>query len=509
MSLSQREIQDLYGESMKPMNSYYKVKRTIERCHSGEPLPRQIQGNRSAGDYEIPLHDGEVAAKWDCEKSLPILDDGNTTKQVGIGFREGSNAIVRFSRSESGQRACDAFLKGNSELTLSYLTERHGRKPVALSIRAVSDGTEKETVMSEQITIPKETIRQIVRQELKADQPLSTPEIIEHQERSFSLTKAINAEIHGDWTDAGFEREQCQEAKRNYVGQARGMVIPSDALWSRTTMATTGDIAGAIGTDLREDLYIDALRPMSSVVAAGARILNLSAKTSLPKNNNDVSAAWTTEGGAITESDIDIDVITLEPKMLAGRASYTRQVLATATPNIETLVRRNLQLQIANALDDAALDGSGSSGQPTGIANTTGIETFATAGSSTMTHAESLDAMAEVAANFFDTSNGTWLINPTDAATLGAQTVDSGSGRFVYQDGRITGRRAIETTHVAAETAYFGLFDNVMIGMFGGIDIVTDPYTNGSTGVVNIYAYQMADVAVAHAGAFQKVTLTA
>jgi HK97 family phage major capsid protein len=126
-----------------------------------------------------------------------------------------------------------------------------------------------------------------------------------------------------------------------------------------------------------------------------------------------------------------------------------------------------------------------------------------------MTHAESLDAMAEVAANFFDTSNGTWLINPTDAATLGAQTVDSGSGRFVYQDGRITGRRAIETTHVAAGTAYFGLFDNVMIGMFGGVDIVTDPYTNGSTGVVNIYAYQMADVAVAHAGAFQKVTLTA
>ena len=45
--------------------------------------------------------------------------------------------------------------------------------------------------------------------------------------------------------------------------------------------------------------------------------------------------------------------------------------------------------------------------------------------------------------------------------------------------------------------------------MFGGIDIVTDPHTNGSTVVANIYAYQMADVAVAHAGAFQKVTLTA
>ena len=45
--------------------------------------------------------------------------------------------------------------------------------------------------------------------------------------------------------------------------------------------------------------------------------------------------------------------------------------------------------------------------------------------------------------------------------------------------------------------------------MFGRVDLVVDPYTNGSTGVINLYAYQLADVAVAHAGAFNKVTLTA
>ena len=80
---------------------------------------------------------------------------------------------------------------------------------------------------------------------------------------------------------------------------------------------------------------------------------------------------------------------------------------------------------------------------------------------------------------------------------------------FVYENGQIAGRNVIETTHVAAGTAYFGLFDNVYIGMFGGVDLVVDPYTNGSTGVINVYAYQLADVAVAHAGAFNKVTLTA
>ena len=61
-----------------------------------------------------------------------------------------------------------------------------------------------------------------------------------------------------------------------------------------------------------------------------------------------------------------------------------------------------------------------------------GIKTFATASGSTMTHAESLDEIAEVGTNNHYTSNGVWLVHPTDAATLGAQTKDSGSGQFVY-----------------------------------------------------------------------------
>ena len=104
---------------------------------------------------------------------------------------------------------------------------------------------------------------------------------------------------------------------------------------------------------------------------------------------------------------------------------------------------------------------------------------------------------------------GVWLVHPTNAATLGAQAKDSGSGQFVYQDGMIAGRRVIETTHAALHTAYFGLFENVMIGTFGGVDIVVDPYTNGSTGIVNIYAYQLCDVGVLRPNAFQKVTLSA
>ena len=300
-----------------------------------------------------------------------------------------------------------------------------------------------------------------------------------------------------------------QEERRNYGGAAKGIAVPHKALHTHATMVSIGAISGGIGTQLSPEMFIDVMRPVSSVLAAGGRMMSLNGKTSIPKNSNDVSAAFTAENASITESDIDIDTITLEPHLLAGRASYSRAVLATVTPDIEQLIRRNLQLQIANGMDDAALDGSGSGAVPQGIANATGIETFATAGSSTMTHPESLDAIAEVGANNHDTSNGVWLVHPTNAATLGAQAKDSGSGQFVYQDGMIAGRRVIETTHAAAGTCFFGLFEHVIVGTFGGLDLVIDPYTNGSTGIVNIYAYQLCDIGVLRPDAFQKVTLTA
>ncbi len=54
-----------------------------------------------------------------------------------------------------------------------------------------------------------------------------------------------------------------------------------------------------------------------------------------------------------------------------------------------------------------------------------------------MTHAESLETIAAVAANNLDTAGGVFIIHPNDAATIGATNKDSGSSTFVYENGRI------------------------------------------------------------------------
>lgn len=503
------DIQALYADTAKASwagGTSDTITLDAERRSFDCKIMSQRSGTR---DLEITLP-SELVGNGAPDRALPVLIDGQTAwdNQVGAVFADGAeHGFVRFSSSEKGKEWQKSFVAGKAQLELAYLTRGEKKSPSAFAIKAVSDGTHGEIDMSEQLEIPKEVIRKVVREEISAQQPI--PYYIPDEHREFSLMRAINAEIMGDWSDAGYEREMIQEERRNYGGAAKGIVVPHKALHTRATMVSTGDISGGIGTQLRPEMFIDVMRPVSSVLAAGGRIMSLNGKTSIPKNSNDVSAAFTAENASITESDIDIDTITLEPHLLAGRASYSRAVLATVTPDIEQLIRRNLQLQIANGMDDAALDGSGSGAVPQGIANATGIETFATAGSSTMTHSESLDAIAEVGANNHDTSNGVWLVHPTNAATLGAQAKDSGSGQFVYQDGMIAGRRVIETTHAAAGTCYFGLFEHVIVGTFGGLDLVIDPYTNGSTGVVNIYAYQLCDIGVLRPDAFQKITLTA
>jgi HK97 family phage major capsid protein len=376
------------------------------------------------------------------------------------------------------------------DMTLKILTDsKNGGQPIALSLTKKLD-TRKESRKMDAIDIPF---------------------VMPNEQREFSVGRAIRAEVSGDWSQAGFEREMCQEAKRNYAGTAKGLVIPESAIYQqRAVMTSTGDVSGAIGTQLLGGRYVDIPRQKSSVMEAGATTLTgLQSNVAIPKLSSDTSATFVAENSAISDDDLDVDQISMLPRLCAGTASFTRTVLETSNPRIDTLVRTGLELQIMNRIDSSALTGDGSGANPTGITATSGINTKATTGSSTMTHAEALEVIAAVAANNIDTAGGAWIVHPNDAAVIGATSKDSGSGTFVYENGSIGGKRVIESTHAPEGTAFFGVFEHLYIGFFGGLDLVIDPYSSARNGVIEITASQLVDVAVAHNKAFNKVTLTA
>jgi len=426
--------------------------------------------------------------------SMPVILGGDVEKCVGALFFEGEDAgTLRFSRSENGQKAQRDVARGDLQIFVKNLHTSKGSQPACLSLEP-SEKCESDEPM-EQTPI------------IQTANPIAD---LSPNAYHFSLGRAIRAEMEGGWSQAGYEREMCQEAKRNYTGRSKGLVVPFDSVFSRATMVTSGNVSGGIGTSHIADRYIDIPRAASSVLEAGATIIQgLNSNVAIPKNNSGVSAAFIAENSTITESDIDIDTITMAPRMVAGTSSFSRHVLATAQPTIDELVREGLQKQITNSIDSAALTGDDTGANPTGITATSGINTKVTTGGSTMTHAESLEIIAAVAANNLDASGGAFIIHPNDAATIGATSKDTGFGTFVYENGLIAGKRVIESTHAPEGTAFFGVFRQLYIGFFGGVDFVIDPYSSARNGVVEITATQLVDIAVAYEKAFNKITLTA
>ena len=430
-----------------------------------------------------------------CERSMPVYLHGDRQKKVAsVMFPNNETLlIIEFGQSAEAQEAKRLVGRRNLQFNIRNIETVRGGQPIALSLDKPKTKRKADTM------------------QYRKDEPIPVPlPPIEGYDRTFSLSNAIRAELKGDWSEAGFEREMCQEARRNFSGSPRGLVIPTEEIFTRAVMTTSGDISGAIGTKLHGDKYIDIARPTSSVMAAGATMLEgLDQNVAIPKLNSDTSASFVAENSAITDDDLDVDQITMQPRLCAGTASFTRHVLETSSPKIDELVRFGLEKQIMNRIDSSALNGDGSGANPTGVANTTGINTKTTTGSSTMTHAERLEIIAAVAANNLDTAGGVFILHPNDAATSGATSKDSGSGTFVYENGRIAGRRVIESTHATAGECFFGVFRHLYIGMFGGLDLVIDPYSSARNGVVEITASQLVDVAVAYEKAFNKVTLTA
>ena len=345
-----------------------------------------------------------------------------------------------------------------------------------------------------------------------ADQPLTTADEIgmEAKEvRRFSLINAIRAMANP--TDinaqraAQFEFEASAEAQRKLGRETRGLMIPGDVLrqWNQRDINTTDD-AALIAEDLRTGDFIDVLRNASSVMAAGARMLSgLQGDVVIPKKTAASTANWiASEGTAATESEPTLGSVTMSMKTVGATTDVTRNMMHQSSMDIETLIRDDLTQSIASAIDLGALAGSGSSGQPTGIKNTSGINAPTNFAAANPTFAEVVAMETAVAE---DNALGGSLAYILPAGMYGAlktTAVDSGSGRFVADGGLMNGYNAIVSNQATAGDLYFGDFSQLLVGMYGGLELIVDPYSSSKSGGVSITALQSCDVAVRHAVAF-------
>jgi HK97 family phage major capsid protein len=332
------------------------------------------------------------------------------------------------------------------------------------------------------------------------------------QERQqFSLVRAINAMANP--TDrraqeaAAFEFE-CSHAAAQAQGKtARGIMIPVDVLRNWKRDLNTTDDSNVLTEDFRGSEFIDVLRNSSSVMSAGARMLSgLSGDVAIPKKATASSAAWlAAEGNNVAESEPTFSQVALSPKDLGAFTEVTRRMIQQSTLDIEALIRDDLAMAIALGMDLAALSGSGSSGQPTGIKNTGGINVvdFGTAPDLVPTFAQVIEMETKVREDNALGNGGSYILNATMHGALKSTEKAANTAQFVIENGgTMNGYRALVSNQVAAGDLYFGDFSQMLIGMWGGLDLLVDPFTNSKSGTILIRAIQTMDCAVRHPTAF-------
>jgi len=366
-----------------------------------------------------------------------------------------------------------------------------------------------QKAISEGLSI--EEFRGTLLDEVGSTRALETQEIglTKKEAGRFSLVRAINALANP--TDrraqeaAAFEFECSRAAADEYGKTAQGIMLPADVLRNWTRDLNSADESELFTDDFRGGDFIDVLRNASSVMQAGARMLGgLSGDVKIPKKTSAAAAGWiASEGGASSESEMVVGQISMSPKTLGAHTDVTRQLLIQSSMDVEAMMREDLAAAIATAIDLAGLEGTGSSGQPTGILNTSGVNTVTAFAAANPTFAEVVTLETAVAEDNALTGNLAYILPASMYGALKTTEKASGTAQFVVEPGgTINGYRGIVSNQATAGNIYFGNFADLLIGMFGGLDIIVDPYTNSTSGTVRVVALQSVDVAVRHAVSF-------
>ena len=276
--------------------------------------------------------------------------------------------------------------------------------------------------------------------------------------------------------------------------------------------------ANLIGTDHLASAFIEVLRDMAPVLAAGVRILpNLVEDVDIPRQTGITSAAWVSETGAPTETNSTFDKVSLTMRTLAAKVSLTRHAIKRTLPMAEGIVAQDLAMTFAEELSEAILLGTGADNSPTGIANTTNIRTLAVTGTGTGNAALAQPTWAQVNEmegligdeNFMlGDSTTCWFSRSLVRSGLRAKprTAPGDSSYVVETNNTCLSYPWKAWNRTPRDKIYLGDFSQVFLGLWGSFEIRRDIHVDNGGAVLR--AYHDADVAIRHPEAFCEATFT-
>jgi HK97 family phage major capsid protein len=183
----------------------------------------------------------------------------------------------------------------------------------------------------------------------------------------------------------------------------------------------------------------------SFLSATGVQIFDSAGPLRIPRIASGSTAAFVAAGGQITESNVSHDEVQLLPSDLKGIKSLTKlsnELIRQATHTVgslEAVVQTRLVTDVANVLDAALWDGTGTSNTIKGILRASSIQT----GVLDLTDPDSLiDGLAAAQGNFVSPTH--WVMTPGSFSALRKLKVGVDDARYLFDPSTIQNGTAFQ-----------------------------------------------------------------
>jgi HK97 family phage major capsid protein len=299
------------------------------------------------------------------------------------------------------------------------------------------------------------------------------------------------------------------------AGPRRGPQVERRALLD----ATAG--AGAIATFLPRKMLIDVLRARMVVSALGATHETVSMGTlSLPRKSATAGVGWVGDGSAPASTNLTADTVPTTPRTVTGSTDLTRKYLRETWALGSDVAAEDLITSIGVEFDRAALNGSGTSNQPKGILQQTGLPIRALGVSgAALTYADVVGMEKSIGLANADSAVGAslgFVGTPAIRAALRLLERVATSGRFVWKDNdSIIGRTALATINMPSNLTkgtgtnlsafIYGDWTSLVLAQWNAVDVLINPYTFSTSGIIRVSAFLDCDVALRHPESFVAV----
>lgn len=479
--------------------------------------------------------EGTLALEQDAEGlkfrfDLPDTPTGNEVRTL-VGRGDVDQASWAFTvkkerwenvRSEKPLRVIEQI----GEMYDISLTPRGANPTTSVALRSLEEAqkAEPETINQNPETVENHEQEAEVRANAFVDASAVQGQLSKSEARDlakFNIVKAINEARNGKLT--GIEAEVNQEGmneKRRLGVDVRDMhAVNLPEMLTKRTQSVTGGAGGNLGGDLvftEPGRYVDFLYPNTPTLGLCSVAENLVGNVEFPKQTASYALNWQTETGTDSAQDITFDKVSMSPKRAVITASMSNQLLRQEySRGIEQRIIQQLNLSFNKGLENAVLNGTGASNQPSGIYTELAAQAL-TLGA--ITFDDLVDMEAALAASDALAGNLAYVTHPNVVAKLKKTKVDAGSGRFLVEGMLDPVKTAngynIYSTTVSKKTVgspdtyglLFGNFSDVQIGFWGGATLMVDPYTNMKSSIVEVYVERFMDVAVLRNASFALAT---